>query len=132
MRAESLFLDWWSDMTSSSKVWSIEIGQPAKLADYKPENPSDFLITLNIMIGLYGDDWSSDGELFRLVVCTPNRLYEEALRMMPCLMLSGYLVIERYEWSIIESMILDRFDGITRDSSADLMIEFSSYAAYAD
>ena len=118
-------------MVSTSSVLGISSSMSDDLEHYQPTDCRDFLLTLNIMVSFHGDDWGGDGELFRLTVCTPSHLYKIVLELQPAFLLSGYLVVDQYDWPTIKTMLMRQFDGITAESTFDLMLEFSRYALYA-
>lgn len=119
-------------MPARSLVEDVFCVNGKDLEDLSQDDPDNFILEINVIISITSDDVSSNGELFRVTVCTPESLYALSRRFQPFFLSSGFIVVASYDWTVIKSMILNRFHGVVRESANDIIIEFSGYASYAD
>lgn len=77
---------------------------PADLAQFQPADPLDFEISIEIFIGIDGDDRGSDR--FDITVCTPAAI-AATLKTENHLIGHGLLVVDRYSYELIVKSIDD-------------------------
>ena len=88
-----------SDITPEIKaIFSPDLSDVEKGA---PENPSDFCVLLQIMIGEEGIEGADS---FEIVVCTP-RWIEERISKGGVFFLDRYIVVQQYDYIQVRSFI---------------------------
>lgn len=90
---------------------SPDIGN-LSLENYSPENPDNFSLFIQAMIGPLGEEGE---ESFNFLVCTPKRLTSE-LEDNGFLFGKAYLFVREYNYKVIHKTIKDLCDRIYGDN----------------
>lgn len=88
-----------------------------------PENPFDCWIPVEAEIGVRGE---AGADTFTFYVCTPNRLARSVQRT-PYQFGRHLLIVEKFDWSVVESAIQSLLETLTADSWGDLAIRIGRY-----
>lgn len=91
-----------------------------------PEDPLDCWIPIEANIGVRGE---SGADIFTFYVCTPTRL-SSTLRLMPHQFGRHLLVVERFDWSVVEVAIRALLGSLSADSWDDLATKIGRYGLW--
>ncbi len=76
----------------------------AKLEEYKPADPNNFMVMVEVGIGEFGKDGSDS---YTVNVCTPQWLSEDLQRNGKPLFVKGMLLVECYQAKVIKERIAE-------------------------
>ena len=104
-------------------IYSIDLpGGPPEL----PPDPEDCWLVVQADIGLEAGEGA---DTFTFYICTPKRL-KKVLQVEPCQVGRHLLIVEKFDWSVVDAAIRQMIGDLSADSWDELAAKIGRYGLW--